>query len=632
MKRVAIAVSILALVAACAQPQGQTGAQEGGQTKPVVAKTIPPPNPLRDAYFGDLHVHTKLSFDAYIFNVRGDPDDAYNFAKGAPLDHAAGYKIRLNGPPLDFATVTDHSEYVGILPAMNDPNSPLSKIPYASDLFQTDQAKIQAAFGRVTAGLRSGVPAPEMYDKATMGSAWKVIQDAAARHYQPGKFTTFVAYEYTSSRDGRNLHRNVFFPTAKVPDMPFSAFDSQNPEKLWAWMDAQRAMGIESLAIPHNSNGSDGIMFERVTWDGKPIDRAWAEARARNEPLAEITQIKGTSETHPSLSPNDELANFEVMEWYVGSDTPVTKFAGGYVRDAVKRGIEFEANQGFNPYKYGFVGATDNHNASPGGSSEEKDYFSKVGRNDGMPVLRGSIPKEGRKTWTSADAPTGSGNRFQTWGASGLTGVWAEQNTREAIYAALRRKETFATSGPRMRVRLFGGWDLPADMATRADLVAQGYARGVPMGGDLLPAAGKTPKFLVWAVRDPNSGWLQRTQIVKGWVENGEAKEEVFDVSCSDGLTPDPRTNRCPDNGARVDLATCAIETKKGAVELKGMWTDPRFKPDQNAFYYARVVENPSCRWSTWEALRNGSPPSPRLQPTIQERAWTSPIWYDPKP
>ena len=632
MKRLAIAVSALALVAGCAQPQVKSVGGSGAQAPSTIENSMREPNPLRDAFFGDLHVHTKLSFDAYIFNVRGDPDDAYRYAKGATLDHASGYQVRLNGPPLDFAAVTDHAEYVGVLPAMNDPNSPLSKIPYAADLFSPDQPKIQAAFNRVTAALRSGTPAAEMYDRATMGSAWKVIQDAAARHNEPGKFTTLVAYEFTSSRDGRNLHRNIFYPTARVPDAPFSAFDSQNPEKLWAWMDAQRGQGIESLAIPHNSNGSDGIMFERVTWDGKPIDRAWAEARARNEPLAEITQIKGTSDTHPALSPNDEWGNFEIMDWYVGSDTPVTKQAGGYVRDALKRGIEFEATQGFNPYKYGLIGSTDNHNATPGGSSEESSYFSKVGRNDGQPVQRGSIPKEGRKAWTPADAPTGSAVRFQTWGASGLTGVWAEENTREAIYAALRRKETFATSGPRIRVRLFAGFDLPADIASRSDLVAQAYARGVPMGADLLPAPGKTPRFLVWAVRDPNSGWLQRAQIVKGWVENGEAKEEVFDVACSDGLTPDPRTHRCPDNGAKVDLSTCAIDSKKGAVELKATWTDPMFNPSQNAFYFVRVLENPSCRWSTWEALRNGSQPSPRLSPTLQERAWSSPIWYDPQP
>jgi hypothetical protein len=281
VRSLSMAASVLVLAAACS-PAAQEAASPGKAVSSTADKTLPPPNPLRDAFFGDLHVHTKLSFDAYIFNVRGDPDDAYNFAKGATLDHSSGYQVRLNGPPLDFAAVTDHSEYIGVIPAMNDPNHPLSKIPYAADLFSPEQAQIQRAFSRVTAGLRSGKPAPEMYDQATMGSAWKVVQDAAARHNEPGRFTTLVAYEYTSSRDGRNLHRNVFFPTARAPDAPFSAFDSQNPEKLWEWMDAQRANGIESLAIPHNSNGSDGIMFERVTWDGKPIDRTWAEARARN--------------------------------------------------------------------------------------------------------------------------------------------------------------------------------------------------------------------------------------------------------------------------------------------------------------------------------------------------------------
>ena len=311
------------------------------------------PNRDRNAYFGDLHVHTKLSFDAYIFNVRATPDDAYRYAKGEMIRHPGGYDVRLTDGPLDFLAVTDHSEYLGIILAMNDPQHPLSKIPYAPDLFSTDRQKITNAFQRIGQSLRAGEYLPELKDPATMRSAWRTVIDSADRNYVPGKFTTFRGYEYTSAPDGQNLHRNVIFAGTRAPDLPFTALESQNPEELWRWMDQQRAHGIEVLAIPHNSNGSDGRMFQRVQFDGRPMDRSYAELRARNEPLAEITQVKGTSETHPSLSPNDEWSSFEIMETYIGSDTKVTKFAGSYVRDALESGLEMQQAQRFNPYHFG---------------------------------------------------------------------------------------------------------------------------------------------------------------------------------------------------------------------------------------------------------------------------------------
>jgi hypothetical protein len=396
-------------------------------------------------------------------------------------------------------------------------------------------------------------------------------------------------------------------------------------------MDGWRGRGIEALAIPHNANGSDGLMFDSVRRNGAPIDRAYAELRARNEPLTEITQIKGTSETHPALSPNDEWANFEIMDRYIGFNKAVTKWHGSYVRQALLDGIELQDKKGFNPFKLGFIGSSDTHNAAPG-SVEEPNFFSKVGRIDATPAQRGSVPPGGAKTWDGVVRDINAQQaRFQEWGASGLAGVWAEENSREAIYAALRRKETFATSGPRIRVRFFASYDFPAGLDQRGDLVAQAYAHGVPMGGDLLPSKGKAPKFLVWGVRDPNSGYLQRAQIVKGWIENGVAKERVFDVACSDHLALNTATWRCPANGADVDLKTCQPTRFKGDVELRTVWTDPTFNPKQRAFYYLRVLENPSCRWSTWDALRNGTPPNPALQPTIMERAWSSPIWYEPR-
>ncbi|AWM78112.1 DUF3604 domain-containing protein [Phenylobacterium parvum] len=584
-------------------------------------------NPERNAYFGDLHVHTKLSFDAYIFNVRASPDDAYRFAKGETIGHASGFDIRLAGGPLDFAAVTDHSEFIGAMEQANTPGTAISKVPGVSALFSPDPVEIGKAFANFIASMRDNSMPKAFNDPAIHARAWKEVREAAARNYEPGRFTTFVGYEFTSAPDGRNLHRNVIFKSADVPDLPYSSRESADPEELWKRMEAWRGRGVEALAIPHNSNGSDGTMFETTRFNGAPMDRVYADLRRRNEPLVEITQIKGTSETHPSLSPNDEWGGFEIFETYIGTNKAVTKFAGGYVRDALKTGLLLQEGKGFNPYKFGFIGSSDTHNAAPG-SVEEDNYFSKVGRSDGRPALRGSVPPGGARAWNPAPKePT----RYQNWGASGLAGVWAEENTRESIYDALRRRETFATSGPRIRVRFFASYDFPSDLLSRPDTVRQAYAHGVPMGGDLMISKGKAPSFLVWGLRDPNGGYLQRAQVVKGWIENGVAKEKVYDVACSDGLAVNPTTGRCPDNGATVDLATCTPTRFKGDVEMRTVWTDPSFNPRQRAFYYVRMLENPSCRWSTWDALRNGTPANPDLSPTVMERAWSSPIWYDPK-
>jgi hypothetical protein len=624
----ALAASAPQPVAPAAKPPTATLAKAGPAR---AAAHLPGWSADRNAYFGDLHVHTYLSFDAYIFNVRATPDDAYRFAKGEAIKHANGMSIRLAGGPLDFTAVTDHSEYMGSMRDANDPNHPLHKHPLVADLFSPDPAKIRGAFDKVVALSHANQMPAEFSAPDVAGRAWKEVQESAARNNDPGRFTTFVAYEYTSAPDGRNLHRNVIFRTPKVPELPYTSKVSDDPEDLWKTMDKWRAKGIDVLAIPHNSNGSDGLMFEPTKRNGSPMDRAYAELRMRNEPLVEITQIKGTSEVHPSLAPNDEWANFEIMERYIGTNHPVTKFKGGYVREALKDGILMQETKGFNPFKMGFIGSSDTHNAAPG-SVEERNYFSKVGRSDGTPAQRGSVPPGGAKEWP-ADTPDSNHavGPYQAWGAAGLAGVWAEENSREALFQALRRKETFATSGPRIRVRFFGGYDFPQDLAKHTNLVHEAYAAGVPMGGDLKPSTGKAPSFLVWGVRDPNSGYLQRAQVVKGWVENGVAKERVFDVACSDKLALNTATWRCPDNGAGVNLKTCEPDRAKGDVELRTVWRDPTFNPKQRAFYYVRILENPSCRWSTWDAIRNGTPPNPTLAKTIMERAWSSPIWYEPK-
>jgi hypothetical protein len=624
MKRLAFAISLVALVSACGETRDAANEQQ-----PAGAQSAerPAPNPLKNAYFGDLHLHTRNSFDAYIFNVRASPDEAYAYAKGGTIKHAAGFDMKMSSGPLDFLAITDHSEYLGVLPAINTEGDSYAQVPYAKELFSTDQVQVNAAFRRFADTLNVGKRMPEYADLRTVKSAWRDIIESAKKHYEPGKFTTLVGYEFTSAPEGRNLHRNVIFSSDTVPELPYTALESQNPEDLWNWMEQQRGLGIEALAIPHNSNGSNGTMFERTKWNGQPIDRAWAELRARNEPLAEITQVKGTSETHPLLSPNDEFAGFEIMEWYIGSARPITKFDGGYVRKALKDGLELEKQVGANPYKSGLVGSSDTHNAA--GSYEENSYLSKVGIRDATPELRGSAPPAGQ-TWATYK-PADNIARFSTWGASGLTGVWAQENTREEIYAALRRKETFATSGPRIRVRFFAGYGIGSSPLTSDAGVQNAYANGVAMGGDLVGKAEGKPDFLVMAMRDANSAPLQRLQIVKAWLDaSGKAQEKVFDIACSDGGAINASTQRCPDNGAAVDLKTCAYSQDKGDAELSAVWSDPEFDPKLNAFYYVRVLENPTCRWSTWDANRLGVEPNPELETTIQERAYTSPIWFIP--
>jgi len=580
----------------------------------------------RNAYFGDLHVHTKLSFDAFIFGTRTDPDAAYRFAKGETIKHPAGFDLTVT-EPLDFQAVTDHGVFLGMLPAMFDETTTVGQHPSSVALREAKNAQEILTLFR---GIRKyWAPGPEndLLDPAIIKSAWQDVVSAAEKHNDPGNFTTFIAYEYTSSGpESENLHRNVIFKGSAAPEVPFSRVDSTNPEKLWDWMDELRGEGIEALAIPHNSNGSNGMMFQLTNWAGDPMDDAYAEQRMRNEPIVEVTQVKGTSDTHPALSPNDEWADFEIMDVRVATDIP-SKAEGSYVREAYLNGLAMEQEKGVNPYKFGLVGASDTHVS--GGSFDESNYWSKVGLVDATPQQRGSVPLDepgpNGEIYNAANGVT-----FHTWSASGLTGVWAEENTREAIYDAFRRKETFATSGPRMRVRFFAGYGLGADLLDSPELAAQAYEKGVPMGSDLAAQNGDAPQFLVWASRDAQSATLQRVQIIKGWVGEDGPQEQVFDVACSDELAPDPATHRCPDNGAQVDLSDCSTTEGVGASELKASWQDPNFDATQRAFYYVRVLENPTCRWSTWDAVRAGVEPREDLKKTIQERAWSSPIWYDP--
>ncbi|WP_438864388.1 DUF3604 domain-containing protein [Neptunicella sp.] len=586
-------------------------------------------NPIRNAYFGDLHIHTRHSYDAYLFNVRTSPDDAYNYAKGKTIKHPLGYDLKLHSPPLDFLAVTDHAEYLGVLAEIATPGTEYSKVPYAKDLFSTNRKEVLGAFSRFVNSMLESQVLPEFSDTRVTKSAWQDEIDSAERHNNPGVFTTFVGYEFTSLPGKRNLHRNVIFANNKVPELPYTALDSQNPEDLWRWLDKLRAQGIDSLAIPHNSNASDGTMFERTMWNGQPIDEAYAQLRARNEPLVEVSQVKGQSETMPLLSPNDEFAGFELMTSYIGSLKPITKFAGGYVRDALKRGLEIENTTGVNPYKLGFVSGSDGHDSA--GPYEEDNYFSKAGVLDGTPAKRGSVPGPEFKDWNEYYADGRPSRLTLAWGSAGLAGVWAESNTRESLFSAMRRKETFSTTGPRIKVRLFAGKNLNADDLTTAEGLARLYANGVPMGGEIVNVTNTPLNFVVMAIRDVNSAPLQRVQIIKGWLDSeGQSHEKVYDVACSDNGSINPETHRCADNGAAVNTQTCEMTQGVGDAELRAQWLDPEFDAAQRAFYYARVLENPTCRWSTWDAIRANSEPNPNVAKTVQERAYTSPIWFEP--
>ena len=612
-------------------------------------------NPDRNAYFGDLHVHTTYSFDAYAFGTLATPGDAYRFAKGEAIKHPSGYDLQLR-EPLDFYGVTDHAMFMGVAAVAADTSSELSKYPFSEvvhDINAPDNMgrlslpRRLRSFRGVLAGLIPGIIDGEIDPEESLSitrSAWADTVAAADQHNDPGRFTTFVAYEYTtSSSDQGNLHRNVVFEGSDlVPEIPFSRMHSDNPEDLWRWMDRLRESGVEALAIPHNSNGSNGQMFKLVDFAGDPIDDEYAVRRIRNEPLVEITQIKGTSETHPMLSSTDEWADFELMEYRVATTLP-SEPKGSYVRDAWRRGLALEAQGITNPYSFGVIGSSDTHTGAS--ENDESQFNSKLGVLSADGQLRGAVPFgpiEGfvfntvaPQAMTEVDGKTFVGGAQPTFGASGLAAVWAEENTRESIYAALRRKETFATSGPRMRLRFFAGYNLPEDLFDSQDGVAQAYAMGVSMGSDLTKALDVdervAPQFAMWAQADANSAPLQRLQIIKGWIDaQGETHEDVYDVACAGGVAVDPATNRCPDNGATVNLSDCSYTADTGAGQLQVIWRDPDFEPDQRAFYYTRVLENPTCRWSTWDAIRAGTEPRSDLVATLQERAWSSPIQYVP--
>jgi hypothetical protein len=629
----------------------------GSRADPMVTPEAPTPpdgayqsslrRDQRRAFFGELHLHTTMSFDAWSFGGLVTPDQAYKFGRGetvmVPAAQIARQQgIQSDGPvparrswPLDFMAVTDHSEYMGVVNQFADPANPMSKTPLA-EKFARDPHSAVVMIG----GLRGGAtPPPELNAGPAMTDAWNQQVKAANDNYRPGKFTTFIAYEWTSAPDGRNLHRNVIFNADHAP-MPFTSAQSRRPEDLWTYLETIRAKGIDVIAIPHNGNASDGLMYDWNDSDGRPISEAYAQRRLKNEPLTEIAQNKGVSDTTPTLSPNDEFANFEIFDRLISRPSIKSKPDGSYIRQALGRGLVLNDRVGANPYKYGLVGATDIHNGLS--TTDEAGVGGAFGVAPRTMTPKGDMAKSILEIVKSparldSDADAKGAQHIDAHplevGTGGVTGVWAEANTRNAIYAALKRKETFATSGTRIRVRMFAGWAYPAAMTQRPDWVSVAYSQGVAMGGDLpaRPATGRGPTLILQATKDPDGANLDRIQVIKMWRSGDGFQEKIFNVALSGGRRADPKTGKAPPVGDTVDLKTGKSANTIGAAALTAQWTDPEFDPSSAAVYYARVLEIPTARWSTRLAIANKLPIPTSRPATIQERAWTSPIWYTPR-
>jgi len=581
-------------------------------------------------YWGDSHLHTAMSLDARTAGNTLGPEEALRFARGEEVVSATGVPAKLSRP-LDWLVVADHSDAMGVMNEIAKGNPQLLTDPQVKTWHDAIKAggetAMKAAYDVVTA-LSTGKIPPVMLDPKLTRSLWERQTAIMEKYNEPDRFTAFIGYEWTSNNSGNNLHRNVIYRDGKAKAdqvLPFTTAESENPEDLWKWMQAwEDKTGGSLLAIPHNGNISNGLMFTVETYKGNPLTREWAAARARWEPLYETTQIKGDGESHPSLSPNDELAGYET--WDKGNLTLAPKKPGmiqyEYSRQALKNGLKIEQRLGVNPFKFGMVGSTDAHTSLT--AIEEENFFGKHSGVEPSPERYKDVVMEfgGRKlmAWEQA--------------SSGYAGVWATDNTREALWDAMKRKEVYATTGPRMLVRFFGGWDFASRDAQSRLPAEMGYTKGVPMGGDLRNApVGKSPTFLVAALKDPLSGNLDRIQIVKGWLDGkGETQEKVYDVVWADAAKRKPDAKgKLPTVGNTVDVKEATWTNTIGDPELITVWKDPDFDPSLKAFYYARVVEIPTPRWTAYECKRFGITMGPEVPMVTQERAYTSPIWYSPK-
>ena len=578
----------------------------------------PAPNATRNVYFGDLHVHSSLSFDSYIFGNRLSLDEAYRFARGEAVQNAVGETMQLTRP-LDFVAITDHSEGFGLHEACDLSDKSDALQAYCDRMERPDarfflHLRAQGEQRPPVSVLDGFFDTPE--DASGLKTAtWRRVVETADRHNAPGELTTFAAYEYSPPLPDRGkIHRNVIFRGSDTPNHAPSAFDALTELDLWRQLNATCQSPCEYLTIPHNPNKSWGLAFASQTIDGDPYTEADWRLRQEVEPIVEMFQVKGNSECVIGFGTSDEECAFEqflpVCE--EGQDSKCI-FETSMIRDGLKKGLVLEDALGFNPLAFGLIGSTDVHNSNPG-DAEEWDYRG----------ANGALSAPARTRLTAPRARSLNNN------PGGLAAIWAQENTRDALFDAMQRKEVYATSGTRIRLRFFGGFSFAPDILDAPDLLDMAYEAGVPMGSTLPVAGEVSPSFILWAVRDPLSAPIDRVQIIKGWTEDGEVLESVVDVACSDGRMIDPSTGRCGKTPAGVNLSDCSLTSDAGATELKALWTDPSYAPEQNAFYYARVIENPTCRWSTYDSLRLGQEPLSVIDPTVQEMAWSSPIWVQP--
>ena len=580
-------------------------------------------------FFGDTHFHTNLSVDAGLVGTTLGVDEGYRFARGEKVISNTGQPVQLIRP-LDFLVITDHAEMIGLAPMIHESNPALLADPWGKWVHERFNAGPEGRMEAFRNILEAGTKGINPFSSdALVRNIWVDFVEKADTYNEPGRFTAMTGFEWSSTPKGDNFHRVVVFrdDAAKTSQtVPFSLFDSQDPEDLWKYLASyETKSGGQALAIPHNGNLSNGLMFAEKTFTGKKLSRAYAETRMRWEPIIEVTQVKGDGEAHPLLSPEDEFADYETWD--------VSNIAGSapkqqsmlqyeYARSALKLGLELGRKMGANPYKFGLSGATDTHTALA--TTREENFFGKYQSTEPSPDRhnREVIP---------ADDPALRIKTSQEV-ASGLTAVWARENTRGDIFDSMRRKEVYATTGTRIRVRVFGGWDFEADEVMRPDFIAQGYRRGVPMGGELGKAPkGKSPNFMIRALRDPDGANLDRVQVIKGWLDGkGKTHERIYDIAVSDGrkIGADGRSREKVGN--TVDVATATYTNSIGDALLTAHWQDPNFDPNERAFYYVRVLEIPTPRWTTYDAAFFKIKRPDNVPATIQDRAYTSPIWYTP--
>jgi hypothetical protein len=582
-------------------------------------------NPLNDVYWGDTHLHTDLSLDAGAMGNRIGMDEAYRFALGEEVTSSSGLKAKLSRP-LDFLVIADHSDGMGIFPQLFAGEGSIMSTPEGKRWGKLlGEGKDVEAFNDILTNFSQGTISFKTNDENIMRPVWEKVVKAAEKYNNPGKFTAFIGYEWTSFISGNNLHRVVIYRDngdKTKGHLPYTKEDSEDPEDLWKNMAMyEKNTGGQVLAIPHNGNLSNGIMFAETRVNGEPVDETYAKERFKREPLYEVTQIKGDGEAHPYLSPNDEFADFENwdrtnLDYSQLKTKDMLQYE--YARSALKNGIKYQKEMGINPFKFGMIGSTDSHTSLS--TADDNNYFGKASNGE---------PSKERWDHPFVKSKLGTIYTHETI-ASGYAAVWAKSNTRKDLYDAMARKETYGTTGSRIKLRFFGGWDF--NEADLKDNHAQaGYDKGVPMGGDLTAPSSDAPSFMVHAIMDPESGSLDRVQVVKGWVNaDGSLGEKVYDVAWSGDRKMD-RNGKVPSVGNNVNVEDATWSNDIGAVELSQIWTDPNFDATQEAFYYVRVIEIPTPRWTLYDKVRYGAELGPEIKLTTTERAYSSPIWYTPK-